>query len=64
MSNRTKTWIMKFFSEIRTVTTTFTKFKRKVEKYIDFTCMYINVQAHAYFIQETSTYWKTGKDMK
>lgn len=44
MSNRTKKLCNSFLKEEQRHT--FIKYKSKVEKYVNFICMYINVQAH------------------
>lgn len=65
-SHRTESWIMKFFSERRTVTTAFTKWKTKVQKYVNCLRVYVNTQADNFISvkQLTSTYWRTGKEVK
>lgn len=57
---------MKFFSERRIVTTASTKFETNVQKDVNCVCVYINTQAHNFISvkQLTSTYWRTGKDVK
>lgn len=63
-SHRTNTWIMKFFSET-IATTAFTKFKTKAQKGVSCVHVYINTQAHLISVKQlTSTYWRTGKDVK